>query len=454
MSTTPRALTTEERESLIQAAIAAKERAYSPYSKFRVGAALFSTEGQIIAGGNVENASYGGWGTICAERTALVKAVFEYRASYLGAPFKDGASYWQTNCAANNDTNGVDYRGSTLAGKRRELIQKKRRPIAKISAAPAKSVGLPQPNIPTQPDVINGTDVIKAYILPDKKTGVLMVGSFGGDYAGFQNDTINALSKFKAAKVQQLIVDTTGNGGGYVCLGEFLINALAGTKFGYAGFESAMRAQPLARKIVASYISQGIDYMYYSPNQWAFLNNTPQPASYNYMEPPTNFTINGTKDAVSKRFYDICTPYDVDLPAEPFLPASKIIIVGNGECASTCALFTGVAYERLGIKVATFGGNPGAAMNFNGMAGNQVLEWADLDSEIKTSGLKNDSLAPPDLLINSNYRVNWRYAYSWQNKSAPLAFHVERAQYRIPYTADTYMSPQNLWTYVAKTYLK
>lgn len=47
-----------------------------------------------------------------------------------------------------------------------------------------------------------------------------MIGSFGGDYVGFQNDTIAALAKFKTAKVSQLIVDTTGNGGGYVCLGE------------------------------------------------------------------------------------------------------------------------------------------------------------------------------------------------------------------------------------------
>ncbi|GAB1527507.1 hypothetical protein RhiTH_010682 [Rhizoctonia solani] len=333
--------------------------------------------------------------TLClipANSTKTETVKFEYRATYLGAPFTDGPSYWQTNCAANNKTNGVDNRTSASSFARRELMRKKRRPVAEISVAPAKSVGLPQPNLPTQPDVINGTGVIKAYVLPDDKTGVLMVGSFGGDYVGFQNDTLRALSKLKAAKVQQLIVDTTGNGGGYVCLGEFLINALAGTNFGYAGFESTVRAQPLARKIVESYIEQGIDYMSYSPNQWAFLNNTPQPANYNYIEPPTNFTINLTKDAVSKRFYDICTPYDVDLPAEPFLPASKIIIVGNGECASTCALFTGVAYERLGIKVATFGGNPGAAMNFNGMAGNQVLEWADLDSEIKTAGLKNVSL--------------------------------------------------------------
>ncbi|KAG8683239.1 hypothetical protein FRC09_016209, partial [Ceratobasidium sp. 395] len=357
---------------------------------------------------------------IPANSTKVETVIIDYRAAYLGAPFTNASSFWNVNCAANELTNGVDYRNSTASAKR-DLLVKKRRPIARAVATPAKGVtGLPSPYQPAQPDVINGTGVIKAYVLPDKKTGVLMVGSFGGDYVGFQNDTIAALAKFKAAHVQQLIVDTTGNGGGYVCLADFLINALAGTKFGYTGFESTMRAGHLARKIVASDIAQGIDYMYYSPNQWAFLNDTAQPADYNYMEPPTTFTINGVKDTVSKRFHDMCTPYDVDLPAEPFLPASK----------------------------------PGQAMNFNGMAGNQVLEWADLDSEIKTAGLKNDPLAPPDLLVNSNYRVNWRYAWSWQNKNEPLAFHVERANYRIPYTAETYMSPQNLWTYIAKTYLK
>ncbi|KAH7335618.1 cytidine deaminase [Rhizoctonia solani] len=81
MSAAPRELTAEERENLIQACIKAKEVAYSPYSKFRVGAALFTTDGKIIAGGNVEIASYGG--TICAERTALVKAISEGIKSFL-----------------------------------------------------------------------------------------------------------------------------------------------------------------------------------------------------------------------------------------------------------------------------------------------------------------------------------------------------------------------------------
>ncbi|RMF77440.1 MAG: cytidine deaminase [Chloroflexi bacterium] len=60
---------------LIDAAIAVSKLAYAPYSDYHVGAALLSSDGHIFTGCNVENASYPA--TICAERTALVKAVSE-----------------------------------------------------------------------------------------------------------------------------------------------------------------------------------------------------------------------------------------------------------------------------------------------------------------------------------------------------------------------------------------
>ncbi|MED1863418.1 cytidine deaminase [Fictibacillus nanhaiensis] len=63
------------KEQLMEQAKLAREKAYVPYSKFQVGAALLTAEGKVYNGANIENAAYSL--TCCAERTALFKAYTE-----------------------------------------------------------------------------------------------------------------------------------------------------------------------------------------------------------------------------------------------------------------------------------------------------------------------------------------------------------------------------------------
>ncbi|KAI9438208.1 hypothetical protein H4582DRAFT_2111656 [Lactarius indigo] len=335
-------------------------------------------------------------------------------ADFIGESFTDGPSYWTNNCAANSQTNGVDLRSSiSLVSRSRPRLA--RAALKDPAAQPKTAVGLPGPFLPTLSPTNGSTGVIKSFILPGNKTGVMFVGSFEGDFAQFPLDVDAAVKQFKASGVTNLLIDVTNNGGGFVCLGLFLHVFLAGTKIGLPGFQSTSRANPLAQKIVKAGIQQGhnASISFYTPDNWLFLNGTEMPLNFDYNDPSVPFVVN----------------------------------VGNGNCASTCSLFTTLMFERHQTKIAVFGGNPLQSIQYKGMAGNQVLEWADLDTEIKTAGLKNDPLAPPDLLVNGDMRHNWRSAYSFLNEKLPIAYVSEQPQFRFPYTAETYNNPQKVWLF-------
>jgi len=76
----PEELSGELEAKLLQAAIAVRENAYAPYSRFKVGAAILADNGEIYTGCDVENASYGL--SVCAERAAVFHAVLHGCTSF------------------------------------------------------------------------------------------------------------------------------------------------------------------------------------------------------------------------------------------------------------------------------------------------------------------------------------------------------------------------------------
>jgi len=85
-------------EKLIGAAAASREKAYAPYSNFRVGAAILTKEGRYYTGCNIENASYGL--TCCAERVALFKAVSNSERSFEAIAVTAGTDEYCSPCGA------------------------------------------------------------------------------------------------------------------------------------------------------------------------------------------------------------------------------------------------------------------------------------------------------------------------------------------------------------------
>ena len=86
------------RQNLIAAAREAAAHAYCPYSNYPVGAALLTRDGRIVTGCNIENVSFGL--TLCAERSALVKAVSEGLCGFAALAVAGGEQTAAAPCGA------------------------------------------------------------------------------------------------------------------------------------------------------------------------------------------------------------------------------------------------------------------------------------------------------------------------------------------------------------------
>ena len=85
-----------DRKELLRAAMAAREFSYSPFSHFRVGAALLTADGEVVTGCNIENSAYSP--TLCAERCAIAKAISEGKRSFVAIAVAGAEDAYTTPC--------------------------------------------------------------------------------------------------------------------------------------------------------------------------------------------------------------------------------------------------------------------------------------------------------------------------------------------------------------------
>ncbi|KAI0758411.1 hypothetical protein BD413DRAFT_655923 [Trametes elegans] len=374
---------------------------------------------------------------------------YRSRISKSAKQWTDSASFRQNNCVAIPGTNGVDvkYRQAPVP---QGIDTRKLRLDVILDATPLQNIALPPELIPRKP-LAGSTGVTQFHLLDDGKTGVLALGNFlgGTDQTGLMQDLITGLQNLKKEGATQLIIDVSNNGGGHICVVNWLHRIIAGPKDTtepQAALDTAARDGPLAQ-LIAQAVAKGADpdnnLMYNSAN-WKSANSTPFPAGL----------INGVQDAFSQRLGDECLPFDLDPPPEALFDTKKVAIVSNGRCASSCSLLSITLAKKEGSKTVVYGGRNGIEQQYCGTVGGQSSDFSTIDTEIKTTKLKNHTLAPPDFVSNSVFGITWRLAFGVENTEEPEEWQNHPADVNLPLTAEIVNKPFAIWTQVAKDVLQ
>jgi len=169
------------------------------------------------------------------------------------------------------------------------------------------------------------------------------------------------------------------------------------------------------------------------------------PEAYDWMASPEKTLINGREDAFSQRLGQECQPFDMRPPAEALLDPKKVAIVSNGRCGSSCSLFSITMAKEDGAKTVVVGGNKEVPQQYCGTVGGQSTRFSYIDTEIKTAGLKNHSLAPPDFITNSVQGITWRLGFGIWNANEPEEWQSHPADYNLLLTNVTVNNPVAIW---------
>jgi len=98
-----------------------------------------------------------------------------------------------------------------------------------------------------------------------------------------------------------------------------------------------------------------------------------------------------------------------------------------------------------GVRTVVVGGKNDSPQQYCGTVGGQSTDFAMVDTEIKTTKLKNHELAPPDFLTNIVQGITWRLGFGIDNPEEPEEWQTHPADIAFPLTTETVSNPVAIW---------
>ncbi|KAJ7230391.1 hypothetical protein GGX14DRAFT_553873 [Mycena pura] len=271
------------------------------------------------------------------------------------------------------------------------------------------------------------------------------------------SDTIfTGLTALKRAGVKHILIDISGNRGGYIKVGAIAIWSLWPRDL-YPGFPAVYRVNDLIGRMsdaVAVTNESASEYFYGS---YMSQNYTPLTSNEQFMDPPVPLTVNGVQDAYSHPFLDNFGKSSTAVTkfTSPPFAGTDYVLVSNGICASTCSIFSSYLFQKHGVRSAVFGGAPNStASQFDGgIKGAEVTDFDSILFELENAKLEKDGAAPQSLPIRASFTLNFRNAIPYVDKQDGILEYVwEQGTKKYQFTRELYNNPQKVWELVAEEF--
>eukprot|EP00270_Netrium_digitus_P010237 TRINITY_DN3165_c0_g1_i1.p1 TRINITY_DN3165_c0_g1~~TRINITY_DN3165_c0_g1_i1.p1 ORF type:complete len:727 (+),score=106.60 TRINITY_DN3165_c0_g1_i1:77-2182(+) len=298
-------------------------------------------------------------------------------------------------------------------------------------------------------------EYIKLYLLADGVTAVLVLpdelnpSSEIGD-SDWESQVLTAFKLMKSNSVTQLIIDLQNNPGGDISLAYGLTNYLFPAKL-VRQFPGNFRAGTLAQKLVHYQDVYDSLSSLYAYSEWADLLGNIYTSPSKFFFPVLNQTIGGIIDTFATSQLDLpstSTPLTMSTRKVGPFPASKILVLTNGNCASSGTLIAASLSQYSGVRTVAVGGLAGMPMAYSNLGGGAVYGLSDLLSEFLIGPTLTRALAQlvPQALPNQTLMAfTIHKAFSHIKPLLPLEYVFDPSTFRFNYTDDNVFNVAVVW---------